>query len=625
MKLFANAPEVVKSGSKEKEVKNHEVASEGSSEESDHAGEESDEEEDSERGTAKSVPLSFEEIGLSEWVCKSVAAMGYRQPTPVQQKCIPAILAGHDVIGCAETGSGKTAAFALPILHHLSKDPYGVFAVILTPTRELAAQISEQFVAFGAPIGLRISLIIGGMGMTDQALALKKLPHIVIATPGRLRAHLEGPDPPSLARTPYLVLDEADRLLAQGFSAELNVILGAMTHKKRRTFLFSATMTESLVEVEKFAMQSTLRFDLTQGQRVPAQLVQQYLFMPQQVKMNYLVAVLNKVVKAVSDADDKDEGDFTEGLLLGDGRKGGGSKGHDKKKGKGGKYGKGGGRRQNPEDVVLELAHKKPGDDDDDERKYSSSMIIFAGTCRRCQETHEVLRTLGYNSVVLHSMMSQHDRTQSLSSFKNHRSRILIATDVASRGLDIPEVDLVVNMDLPRVAEDYIHRVGRTARAGKAGRALALITQYDVDMLHGIEEYMGIKLVASDEVAEDEVVPLLNVVSKATRMAQMKLLESGFDEKYDGRKGQKQDKAKSKRRAAAAAAAGDGSSSSSGDGGDQKNNNKRAKKDGGSGSGVGSSSRDGKQQQQRKEKVVKKVKAGKGIGRSEEMSNVMRM
>ena len=233
-------------------------------------------------------------------MCDSVSAMGYRMPTPVQAECIPAILAGHDVIGCAETGSGKTAAFALPILQHLSQDPFGIFAIVLTPTRELAMQISEQFAAFGAAIGLRQTLIIGGENMTEQSLALKRLPHIVIATPGRLRHHLEGPDPPSLARTPYLVLDEADRLLSRGFSSELDTIISAMSSTKRKTFLFSATMTESLAEVEKLAMKETLRFDLTTEGRIPAQLEHQYLFMPERVKVTYLVGVSQQDIEKAS-------------------------------------------------------------------------------------------------------------------------------------------------------------------------------------------------------------------------------------------------------------------------------------------------------------------------------------
>ena len=481
---------------------------------------------DSKEEAAKSSTPSlsshtFEGLGLSEWVCQSVSAMGYRKPTPVQAQCIPAILAGHDVIGCAETGSGKTAAFALPILQHLSQDPYGIFAIVLTPTRELAIQISEQFAAFGAAVGLRQTLIIGGENMTEQSLALKRLPHVVIATPGRLRHHLEGPDPPNLARTPYLVLDEADRLLSRGFSSELDSIISAMSSPKRRTFLFSATMTESLAEAEKLAMKEALRFDLTTERRVPAQLEQHFLFMPKQVKMAYLVGVVNKVLKRGLSGEDKDVGD-DEGDLqtraVGTNKHGRAKRGPKKVE------------KSNPEDVLLGI------NDVNDTVPRQSSLIIFAGTCRGCQETHEILTEMGIETTVLHGMMSQQSRSNNLGKFKNQACRILIATDVASRGLDIPEVDLVINLDIPRVAEDYVHRVGRTARAGKRGRALALVTQYDVEILHAIEEYTGVKLQASDEVTEEEVVALLNAVSKATRLAQLRMLESGFDEKDQGRR-----------------------------------------------------------------------------------------
>ncbi|CAE7579589.1 DDX49, partial [Symbiodinium microadriaticum] len=144
--------------------------------------------------------------GLNQWVCSSCKAMGFKQPTPIQQACIPAILEGRNVMGCAETGSGKTAAFALPMLQDLSEDPYGIFGIILTPTRELAVQIEEQIVALGSPVGVRTCLIIGGLGIIDQGVALSRMPHIVIATPGRLRHHLESASPPQIARTRYLVL-----------------------------------------------------------------------------------------------------------------------------------------------------------------------------------------------------------------------------------------------------------------------------------------------------------------------------------------------------------------------------------------------------------------------------------
>jgi ATP-dependent RNA helicase DDX49/DBP8 len=166
---------------------------------------------------AQPAARSFQELGLCSWICDSCTAMGFKRPTPVQSTCIPAIIAGKDVLACAETGSGKTAAFALPILHKLSQDPYGVFAVVLTPTRELALQIAEQFEALGTPMGLRYELVIGGVNMMRQSLALKERPHVIIATPGRLRHHLEGPDPPDLSKVKFLVLDEADRLLTIGF------------------------------------------------------------------------------------------------------------------------------------------------------------------------------------------------------------------------------------------------------------------------------------------------------------------------------------------------------------------------------------------------------------------------
>ncbi len=554
-------------------------------------------EEGAKSSTLNVSTATFEGLGLSEWVCNSVSAMGFRKPTPVQAECIPAILIGHDVIGCAETGSGKTAAFALPILQHLSQDPYGIFAIVLTPTRELAVQISEQFSAFGAAIGLRQTLIIGGENMTEQSLALKRLPHVVIATPGRLRHHLEGPDPPSLGRTPYLVLDEADRLLSRGFSSELDAILSAMSSPKRKTFLFSATMTESLAEVEKLAMKDALRFDLTEEQRVPAQLEQHYLFMPQQVKTAYLIGVVNKVLRKGVDGDDKDMDD-DDGALYG--KSNGGKKKAGHGQGKAGVKSKGGGKK-NPEDVLL-------GINDIDETSPLSSIIIFAGTCRKCQEIHEIMSQMGIETSVLHSMMTQQLRSSNLNKFKNQSSRILIATDVASRGLDIPEVDLVINFDLPRVAEDYIHRVGRTARAGKKGRALALVTQYDVEIVHGIEEYTGVKLLPSEEVTEEEVVTLLNAVSKATRLGQLKMLESGFDEKDQSRR----------------EARGGGISKLKTKGGETSKKRTSISIAGDDGNdGVGKRSAKKGKREGRKERD--KMKGGKGVPRNEEMSNVMRM
>lgn len=445
---------------------------------------------------------NFDELGLCDWICKSANAMGFRRPFDIQRVCIPAILAGNDVMGCAQTGSGKTAAFALPILQHLSQDPYGIFAIVLTPTRELAVQISEQFSALGAAMSVRTSLVIGGQNMMEQGSALARRPHIVIATPGRLRHHLESADPPNLSKALYIVLDEADRLLATGFSSELQVILSKM-HPDRRTLLFSATLTSSLSELEKLAGNNTLKFDLTSDQPVPETLVQQYLFMPTQVKMCYLVAVLRSIIGKAEENSLLEEETSLSFLK------------EENVKGK---------SRKSKSKIAKPSSQSK---------LLSSSIMIFVGTCRRCQEIAEILIELGIDCVALHSMMPQSRRMASLAKFKSHFSRIMVSTDVAGRGLDIPSVDLVINMDLPKIATDYVHRVGRTARAGRGGRALSLVTQYDVELVHAIEEFTGQKLEQSKEVDEDEVVNLLNAVSKAMRVAQLKLLEAGFEEKAE--------------------------------------------------------------------------------------------
>lgn len=439
--------------------------------------------------------------------------MGFKRPTPIQAACIPAILAKRDVMGCAETGSGKTAAFALPILHTLSEDPYGIYAVVLTPTRELAVQISEQFTALGAPIGCRVCLIIGGLNMTEQALQLSKRPHIVIATPGRLRAHLLSADPPSLSKARYIVLDEADRLLTQGFEAELQMILSAMPDR-RQTLLFSATLTTSLAQLETMAMKETLRFDLTNQTlaRVPAQLTQKYLFIPAQVKMSYLVAFLHKQIAQSSEKDDEPK----------------------KKSSK---------KSHTPKDAAVELPFL---------------LIIFVNTCKRCQEMSETLLQLQMNNVCLHSMMTQTSRLTALSKFRNQVARILVCTDVASRGLDIPHVDIVLNFDIPKITSDYIHRIGRTARAGnfavftkfgpfliiedflgKQGMSVTFVTQYDVEMVQSIEDYIGVKMELYPHVKEEDVVKVLNVVAKASRVAELKLLEQGFDERVVQRESRK--------------------------------------------------------------------------------------
>ena len=544
MKLFSS-----KSSKKRKSIdhssKDEAETSELKAASNEEIGEEEEEgpdwivEEDVGEGKGKrNSSATFKELGLCDWIQQATVNMGFHKPMPVQHVCIPPILRSRDVIGCAETGSGKTAAFALPMLHHLSQDPYGIFGIVLTPTRELSIQLNEQFVAFGASMALRTTLIIGGMNMTQQGIALQALPHIVIATPGRLRHHLEGADPPNLRKAQYLVLDEADRLFSEGFNAELRVILEAMSHPRRRTLLFSATMTTPLLELEKICMKNTLKFDLTSSQKVPTTLTQQYLFMPEQVKTCYLIAVLRVNLSKYAHLElkmtktDSENTEETNDLLqISDTSTGGSKK-----------------RKTSKSSSNAAMSALGLGDDDEGAARSNYSLIIFSNSCEKCEELHHLLLKLNVANVTLHSMMSQSGRISSLSDFKNSRVRILIATDVAGRGLDIPDVDLVINYDIPKRAEDYIHRVGRTARAGRTGRALSLITQHDVSLIHNIEAHMDMQIEKSEEVKDDDVVALLNTVAKASRLAQLAMVENGFDEKNEMRGERKKAARKEKRR-----------------------------------------------------------------------------
>lgn len=233
----------------------------------------------------------FAELRLSSWLVEQCRQLGLKQPTPVQLGCIPAILEGRDCLGCAKTGSGKTAAFVLPILQKLSEDPYGIFCLVLTPTRELAYQIAEQFRVLGKPLGLKDCIIVGGMDMVTQALELSRKPHVVIATPGRLADHLRSSNTFNMKKIRFLVLDEADRLLEQGctdFTADLETILSAVP-ARRQTLLFSATLTDTLKELQGLATNQPFFWEAQATVRTVEQLDQRYLLVPEKVKDAYLV------------------------------------------------------------------------------------------------------------------------------------------------------------------------------------------------------------------------------------------------------------------------------------------------------------------------------------------------
>ncbi|KAF9581453.1 hypothetical protein BGW38_001513 [Lunasporangiospora selenospora] len=435
-------------------------------EEEDDDEEEQDEAEDEEEDEFQS-DLTFSELGLSSWLVNSLKAMSITSPSEIQTKCIPEILKGRDVIGGAKTGSGKTAAFALPILQKLSEDPFGVFAIVLTPTRELAYQIAEQFRVLGKSVGLKDVVIVGGMDMLPQAIALSKRPHVIIATPGRLHDHINSSkDAMHLSRVKFLVLDEADRLLTETFAEDLGGILGALP-QKRQTLLFTATMTDEVLELanpESSQGESASKklppfvYQCKTNVSTVSTLTQSYLFIPSHLRETYLAYLLRSE-------------EFTK-----------------------------------------------------------KSTIIFTGRCRTAETLRVMLRELGIACTALHSEMSQQERLNSLAKFRGGITTVLIATDVGSRGLDIPSVLLVLNYDIPRDPTDYIHRVGRTARAGRGGQAISMVSERDIELVHDIEARIN-KQMVDYPLSENKVIELLNEVSAAKRAATMMLHDNQFGEK----------------------------------------------------------------------------------------------
>lgn len=375
---------------------------------------------------------TFESLSVKPWLVSSLKAMAITRPTGIQKGCIPEILNGSDCIGGSRTGSGKTVAFAVPILQKWAEDPIGIFAVVLTPTRELALQIYEQFKAISSPQALKAILITGGTDMRPQATDLAKRPHVVIATPGRLADHIRtsGEDTIcGLRRVKMVVLDEADRLLASGGTGsmlpdveECLSILPAAS--KRQTLLFTATVTpevRALKELPRTANKPPVfvcEVD-TQVLAIPAQLKISYISIPVTHREHYLHTFL-----------------LTESNV-------------------------------------------------------EKSVILFCNRTSTADYLTHLLRLLEHRVTALHSKLPQRQRIDNLARFRASAARILVATDVAARGLDIPEVALVINYDIPRDPDDYIHRVGRTARAGRKGEAVTFVGQRDVALVQAIEGRVG--------------------------------------------------------------------------------------------------------------------------------------
>ncbi|KPJ07031.1 putative ATP-dependent RNA helicase DDX47 [Papilio machaon] len=435
------------------------------SENSDHASEHSTEETDeqgdnvtSENKDEKEETVTFKDLGVVDVLCEACQELKWKNPSKIQKEAIPVALQGKDIIGLAETGSGKTGAFALPILQALLENPQRYFALILTPTRELA--LVYRLVKLRASIGVKCAVIVGGMDMVAQALMLSKKPHIIIATPGRLVDHLENTKGFNLKALKFLVMDEADRILNMDFEVEVDKILRVIP-RERRTYLFSATMTKKVQKLQRASLRDPVKVEVSTKYQTVDKLQQYYLFIPLKYKDVYLVHIINELS--------------------------------------------------------------------------GNSFIVFVSTCAGALRAALLMRALGVAAVPLHGQMSQQRRLAALAKFKTKARSVLICTDVASRGLDIPHVDVVINLDIPLHSKDYIHRVGRTARAGRAGKAITFVSQYDVELYQRIEQLIG-KQLPLYPTEESEVMVLQERVAEAQRLTKIEMKELEDKKSQKGKK-----------------------------------------------------------------------------------------
>jgi ATP-dependent RNA helicase RhlE len=363
--------------------------------------------------------MSFSKLGLTPSLCLPLAHLGYGEPTPIQTKAIPAVLTGTDLLARAQTGTGKTAAFGLPMIERLVVQREGARprrprGLVLVPTRELAAQVHRALSTYGAPARLRVTAIFGGVGMGAQIQSLRHGTDIVVATPGRLIDHMQRRTI-DLAGIEILTLDEADRMLDMGFLPSLRRVIASLP-RPRQTLLFSATLSDAVVELAAEFTRDPARVDVSDGQVVA----------PTVTHHVHAVAI-------------------------------------DQKR-----------------DVLTHVLTQEP----------ASQALVFCKTKRGSDRVGDHLEGAGIKAAVIHGNKSQGARTRALGDFKAGRVNVLVATDIAARGLDIAQLPLVINYDLPLAAEDYVHRVGRTGRAGRSGRAVSLVSPSDSPLLRDIQRLL---------------------------------------------------------------------------------------------------------------------------------------
>lgn len=366
---------------------------------------------------------TFDALGISKKLTDKLAENGITQPTPIQEEAIPIVLSGRDVMGLAQTGTGKTAAFGLPMIHNLIRvgtkpDPKTVRALILAPTRELAKQICDNLVMFQGGGHLKINMVVGGLSMHAQSKKLERGTDILVATPGRLIDHLENKNV-TLTDAKYLVLDEADQMLDMGFIHALRQI-AKLLPDERQTLLFSATMPKLMEE-----------------------LAATYLNHPRKVQVAPPGKTADKITQSVHYV-----------------------------------------AKAAKNELLIELMDKHRDD----------LALVFCRTKHGAEKLKKLLESKGFAAGSIHGNKSQNNRDRALAAFKSGELRVLVATDVAARGIDIPGVGFVYNYDLPNVPEAYVHRIGRTARAGREGEAIAFCAPDEMGEMKSIEKLLKITI-----------------------------------------------------------------------------------------------------------------------------------
>jgi ATP-dependent RNA helicase RhlE len=356
------------------------------------------------------VSATFESLGLSPESLSSLRRARFKAPTPIQAQAIPPALSGRDVVGCAATGTGKTAAFLLPLMERF-RGKEGTLGLVLAPTRELVLQIAEQARFFGEEHGFSHAVVIGGEDMNAQVEALRRRPTFVLATPGRL-VDLLGARAANLREVQALVLDEADRMLDMGFQPQLEQVLSAIP-RNRQTLLFSATLGHDVTEFTGRVLRRPVRVEVTPSGTPAPKAAQKLYPVTQDEKYALLLTLLAR-----------------------------------------------------DEDTAL----------------------IFTATKQRAEKVLKALKREGYKSAAIHSDRTQNQRKQALEGFARGQYRCLVATDIAARGIDVEDIGHVINFDLPHSPEDYVHRIGRTARAGATGRASTFATDQDAEKIRAVEK-----------------------------------------------------------------------------------------------------------------------------------------